>query len=96
MEGEIAWLPGFISNLETSLRSRNIGVNFGAENRYSLTGFGRATPNERGHVYTTNGNANCFSASRFGEVNQKVVADPNGRFEDGYEAIAKNLKDVSY
>ena len=97
MEGEIAWLPGFVSNLETSLRGKNIGVISGGDNWYSITGYGQANPNHLGKVYTTNGdNLNCYPASRFASVNRKVQADPNGRVEDGYEAIAKSLDIVSF
>ena len=96
MGGEHRWLPDMVRNLETQLRSSGIGTFSDLPNRYGLVGYGRRQPIEYARVLATRTGRTLFSAAEYSQANDQLIADDQGRIEDGYQAIDHALTELPY
>eukprot|EP00117_Sycon_ciliatum_P048173 scpid2370/ scgid5761/ Sushi, von Willebrand factor type A, EGF and pentraxin domain-containing protein 1; CCP module-containing protein 22; Polydom; Selectin-like osteoblast-derived protein; Serologically defined breast cancer antigen NY-BR-38 len=97
MEGEHAWLPGMIENLERSLIERQIGNSPTLPNMYSLVGYGQRDnnlPKLYPHAYEDGQGRRLFPARSFPSAAQGLFADDLGKTEDGYLAIKYALDEI--
>ncbi|XP_065179367.1 sushi, von Willebrand factor type A, EGF and pentraxin domain-containing protein 1-like [Sycon ciliatum] len=102
MEREHAWLPDMVRSLESALNNLGIGRGTGApreqRNLYSLVGYGKS-PDATAHFFRSscsNPNELLFPVECYGSANQDLEADPQGRVEDGYEAMMFAMDNIPW
>ena len=63
-------------------------------NTYSLVGYGRREPDFYAHFLEDDRGRRVFNSGSFPQAARKLYADPEGRIEDGYEAIMFALSNI--
>ena len=105
MAKEHAWIPTMIEALELSLLHRGIGIDPFKPNLYGLVGFARGASSPPygylAHTFTLKGFGGMESRDLFPyyelfRLIPELKTDPEGRTEDGYQAIDHALRNISF
>ena len=94
-----AWMNVMVDILEVEIRKQGIGLSASTPNLYGLVGFGRPTgsaPNGYlGHTFELNGKK-LVPFPAFLEMLKLLQSFPNGRVEDGYQAMEHAMLDIPF
>lgn len=73
---------------------QGIGSTGNRRNTYSLIGYGRRSPNFYAQFLEDDSGRRVFESTSFPQAAKRLFADPEGRIEDGYEAIYHALNNI--
>ena len=94
-----AWINVMIDILEVELRKQGIGLSASTPNLYGIVGYGRPTGSSPssylGHTFDLNGKK-LVPIPEFLEMPKLLESFPNGRVEDGYQAMEHAMLDMPF